>query len=585
MNLKSLNDLKNVPIRELIRIRLIFIGFFTLICHSNALYAQDSINASQLYRQYVGMPTEQLYKKGHALITSNKLDDALVCFTIVAGRYNSRMDSKDKRLCAYALNNAGAIYQLRSNYSLAFSYYKKAMHATDEPIYQSYNNIAGIYLFYNDYAHARDYLQQSFELSLKQKDWNSLQNSLQNLIFLYWRTEKLDSIDNWVDRFRKAEGQPKDSLYNATMTIANGMIALQQGNYDKAIRDFLSSKVNVGLADENNSSIYIASVYQRKHEYAEALRWLKKAEQETRYSGAMYMLMLVYELQTEYLLEMGNIEASQRAKFQYMSLKDSINTADELEKIKSTEFFHEIEKYARQVETLSEQNHTRSIVAIVSIVSLLLVLLALAYALKKNKELIESNRDLYRMNDELVKKADNERLLRSNYTHKLTARQSEIDSLRETINRMQNDETLKKGMRATDSHIEQDTQNEHVEDNEDENRNSIMEKVYELLDDVDFIAQQDLTVERLAQAIGVHERYVSQAINDTMHKNFNTVLNEYRIREACKRLTDFEHYGAMTNETIAEGLGYKSRSHFTRTFKKITGLTPSQYQHLAEAKI
>ena len=268
-----------------------------------------------------------------------------------------------------------------------------------------------------------------------------------------------------------------------------------------------------------------------------------------------------------------------------MSLKDSINTADELEKIKSTEFFHEIEKYARQVETLSEQNHTRSVVAIVSIVSLLLVLLALAYALKKNKELIESNRDLYRMNDELVKKADNERLLRSNYTHKLTARQSEIDSLRETINRMQNDETLKKGMRATDSHIEQDTQNEHVEDNEDENRNSIMEKVYELLDDVDFIAQQDLTVERLAQAIGVHERYVSQAINDTMHKNFNTVLNEYRIREACKRLTDFEHYGTMTNETIAEGLGYKSRSHFTRTFKKITGLTPSQYQHLAEAKI
>ena len=50
---------------------------------------------------------------------------------------------------------------------------------------------------------------------------------------------------------------------------------------------------------------------------------------------------------------------------------------------------------------------------------------------------------------------------------------------------------------------------------------------------------------------------------------------------AYLRLTDFDTYGQMTNETIAEGLGYKSRSHFIRTFKKMTGLTPSQYQKIA----
>lgn len=584
MKLKSIIALKYVPIREWTRIRIILVVFLTLICHSNAFCAQDSINAQQLYKQYANLPTDKLYRKGHALLTDNKLDDAMVCFTIVAGRYNTGMSSEEKRICAYALNNAGAICQIHSNYSLAFSYYKKAMQIAEQPVYQSYNNIAGIYLFYNDYAHAKEYLEKAFDFSLEQKDWNSLQNSLQNLLFLYWRTEKLDSIDNWVKRFSEAEGQEKDSLYRSTMAVVHGMQALRQGHYDEAISLFQKFKEKEGFADANNSSVYIASAYQRMQNYAEALRWLKKAEIETRASGAMYMLMLIYELQTEYLFQMGKLEASREAKFQYMSLKDSINTADELEKIKNTEFFHEIDKYARQVETLNQQKHTRSLVAIVSVVSLLFVLLALAYAIKKNKDLVASNKDLYRMNDELVKRADSEKQLRTNYTHKLTARQNEIDSLKETISRLQKDDQMGSEPSSETSEQNEKSQEKLLSDNDDEELNQLMEKVYGLLDDVNFIAQQDLTVERVAQAIGVHERYVSQAINDTMHKNFNTVLNEYRIREACKRLTDFEHYGAMTNETIAEGLGYKSRSHFTRTFKKITGLTPSQYQHLALEK-
>lgn len=561
---------KYVPIREWTRIRLFLCCFITLLNLPNVLFAQDSIDAGRFYRQYVSMPTDQLYRKGRTLLIDNHLDEAMVCFTIVAGRYHTDMNSDEKRLCAYSLNNAGAICQLHSNYSLAFSYYKRAMQTADQPLYQSYNNIAGIYLFYNDYAHAKHYLQQAFDISLAQKDWNSLQNSLQNLLFLYWRTEQLDSVDSWITRFRQAPDQPHDTLFQSTLKIAGGMLAMRQGHYDEAIRCFEAIRGREGIADANNSTVYIASVYQRKHDYTQAMQWLKMAEDETRASGAKYMLMLVYELQTEYLAQIGNEAASRKAKFLYMSLKDSINTAEELEKIKNTEFFHEVDKYARQVETLHQQNHTRGLVAIISVVSLLLVLLALAYALKKNKELRASNKDLYRMNEELVKKADSERHLRSSYTQKLAARQNEIESLKQTLSSLQA------------APAEATAEEPLTTDDDDEQRILLMEKIYALMDDVSFIAQQDLTVERLAQAIGVHERYVSQAINDTMHKNFNTVLNEYRIREACKRLTDFEHYGAMTNETIAEGLGYKSRSHFTRTFKKITGLTPSQYQHLSQ---
>ena len=53
------------------------------------------------------------------------------------------------------------------------------------------------------------------------------------------------------------------------------------------------------------------------------------------------------------------------------------------------------------------------------------------------------------------------------------------------------------------------------------------------------------------------------------------------IKEACKRMGDIEHYGNYTIEAISESVGFKSRSTFVTSFKRITGLTPSQYQRLA----
>ena len=94
--------------------------------------------------------------------------------------------------------------------------------------------------------------------------------------------------------------------------------------------------------------------------------------------------------------------------------------------------------------------------------------------------------------------------------------------------------------------------------------------------------QDDFTIDKLASLVGSNTKYVSQVINETIGKNFNTLLNEQRITEVCKRLVDTKNYGSKTNEAIAEEVGFKSRSHFIRTFKKITGLTPSQYQRMAK---
>lgn len=580
MKMSSFAPHKYVPIPEWAQKRAFFaiLFAFTALC---ACAAQEHKEMENLYRQLGDTPSDELYKTGRGFLEENKLDEAMVCFSIVGNRYSPNMTDEEKRLCAYSLNNAGGISQLRSNYSIAFSYFKKAIQIADEPIYQAYNNIAGIYLFYNDYKNARQYLTQAFDISLEQKNWESLSNSLQNLIFLGWKMDSLASLQPQIERYRSVDSIPP-SLSGYTIGIADGTIAASKGQYREAIRIF-SGVINADstILSANhfvyNTPLYIAKCYMALKDYPLAMQYLKTVEEEMRRIDDYYMLMYVYNLQIECCQQDGNAEGARKAKYDLLNLKDSINTVEELEKIKNIEFFDEVDKYEKQVVELSHQKNTRTRVAIISCLALLVVALLFIVAIIQNRRLRESNKELYRKTDELVRQADSEKLQRTAYKKKIDGFIEKIASLQGTINTLRS-----ASLPASSTPIaEEPTTAPAASSPLPDDQSAIVEKIYQQLDDVDFICQPDLTVERLAQAIGIHDRYVSQVINESTNKNFNTLLNEYRIREACKRLTDFDTYGQMTNETIAEGLGYKSRSHFIRTFKKMTGLTPSQYQKIA----
>lgn len=571
---------KNVPIPEWAQKRAFFAVFmlFTILC---TCPAQEHKQMEGLYREYRETPSDELYKTGRGFLEEGKLDEAMVCFSIIGNRYSPKMNSEEKHICAYSLNNAGGISQLRSNYSTAFSYFKKAMQVADEPIYQTYNNIAGIYLFYNDYQNASKYLTQAFDISLEQKNWESLSNALQNIIFLRWKIDSLTSLEPQIERYRSVDSIPQN-LRNYTIGIADGTLAASKGQYQEAIRIFsrirdTEDSIQPVYHLVYNAPLYIAKCYMALKDYPRALQYLKDVEKETRRFQEFYMLMYIYNLQIECCQRAGNAEEARKVKYDLLNLKDSINTAEELEKIKNIEFFDEVDRYEKQVIELNQQKNSRTMVAIIFFLALLVVAILFIFATIQNRRLKESNKELYHKNDELVRQADSEKQQRAANKKKIDGFVETIASLQATINSLSSASSPTSDVQAAEEVPTLSATPSVLPDDQ----SAIVEKVYQQLDDVDFICQPDLTVERLAQAIGIHDRYVSQVINESMNKNFNTLLNEYRIREACKRLTDFDSYGLMTNETIAEGLGYKSRSHFIRTFKKVTGLTPSQYQKIA----
>lgn len=87
----------------------------------------------------------------------------------------------------------------------------------------------------------------------------------------------------------------------------------------------------------------------------------------------------------------------------------------------------------------------------------------------------------------------------------------------------------------------------------------------------------DLTLPALATITGLPSYQLSRVINEKFGCNFFDFINGYRVDEVKTRLTDpaFNNFSLLG---IAFECGFNSKSAFNRIFKKLTGLTPSEYK-------
>jgi AraC-like DNA-binding protein len=93
----------------------------------------------------------------------------------------------------------------------------------------------------------------------------------------------------------------------------------------------------------------------------------------------------------------------------------------------------------------------------------------------------------------------------------------------------------------------------------------------------------DLTLPRLAEAIGCSVNHLSQVINAGFGMSFFDYLNLHRIQHAKNMLGSLdEQNGAILN--IAFMVGFNSNSAFYAAFKKCVGQTPAQYRRAEKNK-
>jgi AraC-like DNA-binding protein/Tfp pilus assembly protein PilF len=83
-----------------------------------------------------------------------------------------------------------------------------------------------------------------------------------------------------------------------------------------------------------------------------------------------------------------------------------------------------------------------------------------------------------------------------------------------------------------------------------------------------------LSIQHLADLMNTNRTYLSKAINTVLETNFSKFINEYRISEAIKLISE-EFTLNHTVEALAQHSGFANRAVFNSAFKKQTGVTPS----------
>lgn len=106
---------------------------------------------------------------------------------------------------------------------------------------------------------------------------------------------------------------------------------------------------------------------------------------------------------------------------------------------------------------------------------------------------------------------------------------------------------------------------------------ALRDKLLELMGS-GYYRETGLTISRLAGQLGYPEHQVRRLINGRLgYRNFSAFLNYYRINEAKQHLAD-PGKARTPVLTIALDLGYASIGPFNRSFKELTGITPTDYR-------
>ncbi|MEO1097062.1 MAG: AraC family transcriptional regulator, partial [Bacteroidota bacterium] len=106
---------------------------------------------------------------------------------------------------------------------------------------------------------------------------------------------------------------------------------------------------------------------------------------------------------------------------------------------------------------------------------------------------------------------------------------------------------------------------------------NLIKQLNELMEEEKPYLNSKLTLSELAERLGSSKNHLSQAINETIGKNFFDYINAYRIEEVKVRMKNPDH-DHVTLLGIALDSGFSSKSSFNNIFKKVTGQTPSEFK-------
>lgn len=521
---------------------------------SNAPSFAQSRSATANFTKWIDMPLPQLLKTGNQYQLRDSLQEAQMCFNIVAERGYTSKKREEQLLCVDACMHLWSIYfYTYYDYPRCFDYLNKAREMIEELNVENarvWLGLACMYQTISEECHSHELGSKSLEYYIKamnaailSHDEDNTDKAATSVVSMASIQHGLESISNeWKKYEELPDGQPIRKLRHYNKLLYKAYQHQEHQEYDESIALF-DQQLRFIDEVEYPRLVYFtivekAKVYVKQTHYAKAIDVLHHAEDIADSLHMKDCMLEVYGLLASCHQLSGHHHEYEEYRERSRALEDTLTTYRQMTCINESEFQNEMKQIEREMNEIQQHRQRLLLMTIMISAFAIVVAVFLFILFRQNAKLRHSNRQLYLKNVAMLRAEE--------------ACHSE------------------QGKYAGSNLMDNDKQ-------------QLLQRIETVINTSDEIYSPDFSVERLAQLTDSKYKYVSQVINEYYDQNFNNFINQYRIKEACKRIDNHRQYANMTIEAIANSVGFRSRSSFFTAFKRITGLTPSEYVRQSHA--
>lgn len=562
---------------------------------TKAMAARQDYN--KIYDMWKRLPCKTLIKKGNIFRNVQlKQDSAMVCYSIIINRYyQGSLSAEDQRHCVVAMNSIGQIYLYEYNdFPQSYKYTKMAEELATEIGFDRvfpyiYINLATLSSYQRAIGGTQDngdMNKKAIITSLRQKEWYPMKVATINYIANAYFSGKLPTATKEI-------ALVKDSVPDTVawkrqvLLMASGMQKAHEGKVAQAIDLMKAFKNNVHLIaspQELPSANILANsllchLYMTHKMYGEAFNMLEQIMAVAKAKGELMAIMNAYDNMAQYYKETGQKQLYDKYRLMYLEKKDEVINKKKLGTVAEMRFLYEMQKKNDEaMEMARKQESQRVIIYSVSGLSLVILVL-LVLLMVKYRQMVRNNKFLYKKALDTMKSDEERSQLIVMHQQQITTMQgdnhtdSECHGQEPSLEPAYPQETTQGDMPA---------QKYGTSPMNDDDKARLWQMILTVMETQQDILSVDFSLARLTEMVGSKRQYVSQVINEKFEKPFNTLLNEYRIKEACKRMRNRQEYAHYTIEALGESVGFRSRTSFNTAFKQFTGLTPSSFMRMVK---
>lgn len=499
---------------------------------------------SRFYEELALMDSREIYRHALQVSKNEHTDSAIAYYTVVVNRYNENLNDSDKMMMAQAMCNLGAMtYYHVQDYNKSYRYLLKGLKVACEVKHERlkpyiYVNLSDIHSLFGDSVMSDRLCRKAFWMGKELKDNYIYKNALLELICkqtLYGNFKAIEKELGDFGRHGLPEGTP---LRDYTYYVYDGVMAYINGDYDKCLACL--GKASMTIKDIHLEELYrivsdmlAAKAYAVTGRYSEAIERLKPYTEEGIYKNVRNY---TYRALSDLYSKLGKADSAKIYKVESLLINDSSLNYNEYMVLRDTELKYlpaDIRDSSFMQPASGGQGGGWRIVAVAAVV-IIVFACAMMYWLRMRR------------------------------------RRQGVVSVAETT-AVETDDDSRAGGRTQSA------------GQTDDKTLQLANAIKQYMETSDDIYDPDFSLERLAADVGAHTRTVSRAVNEVFGINFSTMLSNYRVNEACRRLSS-PAYANVTIQAIAADVGFKSRSNFIAVFRRQTGMTPNEYKKKSVSK-